>query len=297
MLCAAFIFAVLAAAFCVHAQNANDGQPPTSTNAPSVTPAESEPTGSGEEKTAEQDDELTKLAKQTQNPVANLISVPFENNFNFGVGPNDVVAYDLDIEPIIPISLSEDWNLITRTIIPILSVNSPAPGVPSTAGLGDINPTFFLSPAGSKKLLWGVGPTFTFPTATDPVLGAGKWCAGPAVVVLTMQGHWVIGALANNQWSFAGWGNRDVNAMLMEPFVNYNFGHGWYVVTDDIITANWEVSDPNRWTVPLGGGMGKIVRVGKLPLNVKAEAYGNVVRPTGGPSWQFRFEITFLFPK
>ena len=101
----------------------------------------------------------------------------------------------------------------------------------------------------------------------------------------------------NNQWSFAGWGARDVNSALFEPFINYNFGHGWYAASDDEITANWEATDPNRWTLPLGGGVGKIVRLGKLPINVRAEAYGNVVKPTGGPSWQFRFEITFLFPR
>ena len=137
------------------------------------------------------------LAKAAQNPVAKLISVPFQNNFNFGVGPNNTMQYILNFQPVIPISLSEDWNLITRTIMPIINQPSPAPGVRSAFGLGDINPTFFLSPAKSEKFIWGVGPTFTFPTATDPMLGSGKYSAGPAVVALTMQGHWVVGALAN----------------------------------------------------------------------------------------------------
>ncbi len=236
------------------------------------------------------------LAKAAQNPVAKLISVPFQNDFNFGVGPNNAVQYILNVQPVIPISLSEDWNLITRTIMPIIS-QPPQPGVRSASGLGDINPTFFFSPAKSKKFIWGAGPTFTFPTATDSMLGNGKWCAGPAAVALTMQGHWVIGALANNQWSFAGWGDRNVNAMLVQPFVNYNLPHGWYLVTAPIITADWEANSDNRWTVPVGGGVGKIQRFGKLPVNFQLQAFYNVEKPDNGADWQLRFQVQFLFPK
>jgi hypothetical protein len=237
------------------------------------------------------------LAKAAQNPVANLISVPFQNNFNFGVGPNDATQWILNVQPVIPISLSEDWNLITRTILPIINQPSPAPGVPSAFGLGDINPTFFLSPAKSGKLIWGVGPTLTFPTATDAMLGAGKWSAGPAAVALTMQGHWVIGALANQQWSYAGWGEKNVSAMLIQPFINYNFSHGWYVTTSPIITADWNANRGDKWTVPIGGGVGKIIRLGKLPLNAQLAAYYNVVTPDNGADWQLRFQVQFLFPK
>jgi hypothetical protein len=237
------------------------------------------------------------LAKAAQNPVAKLISVPFQNNFNFGVGPNDATQYILNVQPVIPISLSEDWNLITRTIMPIINQPSPAPGVPSVFGLGDINPTFFLSPAKSGKLIWGVGPTFSFPTATDSMLGNGKWCAGPAVVALTMQGHWVIGAIANQQWSFAGWGNKDVSAFLVQPFVNYNLPHGWYLCSAPIMTANWEANSGDKWTVPLGGGIGKIQRFGKLPLNIQLQAFYNVEKPDNAADWQLRFQVQFLFPK
>jgi hypothetical protein len=238
------------------------------------------------------------LAKAAQNPVAKLISVPFQNNFNFGVGPNDVCQYILNIQPVIPISLSEDWNLITRTIMPVINQPSPAPGIPNASGLGDINPTFFLSPAKSGKLIWGVGPTFTFPTATDSLLGNGKWCAGPAVVALVMHKQWVIGALANQQWSFAGWGSKDVSAMLIQPFINYNLPHGWYLVTAPIITANWKADSDNRWTVPIGGGVGKIQRFGKLPLNIQLGAYWNAETPKEmGADWQLRFQVQFLFPK
>ena len=237
------------------------------------------------------------LAKAAQNPVANLISVPFQNNFNFNVGPNNATQYILNIQPVIPISLNADWNLITRTITPIINQPSPAPGVRSAFGLGDINPTFFFSPARSGKLIWGFGPTFTLPTATDSLLGSGKWSAGPAVVGLTMQGHWVIGALANQQWSFAGWGDQCVSAFLLQPFVNYNLPHGWYLVSGPILSANWKADSDNQWTVPVGGGVGKIQRIGKLPLNFQLQAFYNTVTPDYGPDWQLRFQLQFLFPR
>ena len=257
-------------------------------NAGNATDAATDP----EPKSAEE------LAKETQNPVANLISVPFQNNFNFGIGPNDTTQWVLNVQPVIPISLNKDWNLITRTIMPIINQPSPASGIPSAFGLGDINPSLFLSPANSGKLIWGVGPTLTFPTATASVLGNGKWEAGPALVVLTMPGHWVLGALANNQWSFAGWGKNNVNTLLIQPFINYNFPDGWYVSSSPIIPANWLAASSNRWTLPIGGGVGKIVRFGKLPVNFQLQAFSNVVKPQqGGADWQLRFQVQFLFPK
>jgi hypothetical protein len=177
---------------------------------------------------AQQAVETAKLQRATQNPVASLISVPFQNNFNFNVGPSRVTQWICNVQPVIPVSLNEDWNLIARIITPIINQPSIAPGVRSAAGLGDINPSLFLSPAKSSKPIWGIGPKWTMPTATDSLLGSGKWSAGPTAVVLTMQGPWVIGALANNQWSFAGWGDNEVNAMLVQPFVNYNLDKGWY---------------------------------------------------------------------
>jgi hypothetical protein len=192
------------------------------------------------------DSRTEELAKETQNPVANLISVPFQNNFNFGIGPNDATQWVLNVQPVIPITLNKDWNLITRTIVPIINQPSPAAGIRSAFGLGDINPSLFLSPANSAKLIWGVGPTMTFPTATDSLLGNGKWSAGPGLVVLTTPGHWVIGALVNNQWSFAGWGKKSVNSLLVQPFINYNFSHGWYLTSSPIITANWLAASDDR---------------------------------------------------
>jgi hypothetical protein len=242
--------------------------------------------------------DATELAKKTQNPVADLISVPFQNNFNFGAGSRDKMVYNLNIQPVIPTNLGEHWNLITRIIMPVINLPSLFPGADSAAGLGDINPTFFLSPAKPGGVIWGLGPTFTLPTASDRLLGSGKWSMGPAGVALAIQGPWVFGALINNQWSVAGWGDKNVNAMLLQPFVNYNLPDGWYVVSAPIMTADWKADKGGDvWTVPLGGGVGKLFRVGKLPVNAQLQAFGNVETPQFGPDWQLRFQIQLLFPK
>jgi hypothetical protein len=266
--------------------------------------AESEPAGGGAAAADTKEDEdqgglsQEELAKLAQNPVANLLSFPFQNNFNFGVGPNHVTQYVMNFQPVIPITLNENWNLITRWILPTINQPSPAPGIRSAFGLGDLNPSFFFSPAKSGKLIWGIGPTATFPTATDPLLGYGNYLLGPTAVALTIQGHWVFGALVNNQWSVAGWGAGNQNLFLAQPFVNYNLPGGWYLTTGPIITANWNASHQDMWTVPVGGGFGKIIKLGgKLPLNLQLAAYYNVVTPTSGADWQLRCQLQVLLPK
>jgi len=256
------------------------------------------------------------LAKQSQNPIADLISVPLQSNFYFGAGfHQNKMIYVLNVQPVIPFNLSDEWNLITRIIMPIINQPNLSPSfgglVPSTTGtgLGDFNPSFFFSPAKPGELIWGVGPTFTLPTATDRDLGAGKWSMGPTGVALRMHGPWVYGVLINNQWSVAGWGDKTVNLMLLQWFLNYNFPGAFYLTTSPIITANWKAARAGDvWTVPLGGGIGKLFRLGdvfpleghpiaKLPMNIQLQAYGNVAKPEFGPKWQLRFQIQFLFPK
>ena len=239
------------------------------------------------------------LARKTQNPVADLISVPFQNNFNFNAGPNERNVYVLNVQPVIPIHVTERWNLITRIITPIVNVPELSPGFDSAAGLGDINPTFFLSPADAKEFIWGIGPTFTFPTASDRLLGAGKWSAGPSAVGLLMEGPWVVGALANQQWSFAGWGDHDVNKFLLQPFLNYNFAGGWYLTSAPIMTGDWTAGIGQRWTVPVGGGAGKLWRLGKvgLPVNTQIQGFYNAARPEFAADWQLRAQVQLLFPK
>ncbi|MBL9147856.1 MAG: neuromedin U [Phycisphaerae bacterium] len=239
-----------------------------------------------------------KLAKAAQNPVANLISVPFQYNANFGFGIDNDVQSVLNIQPVIPFEISPEWNVITRTILPIIYQPSVAPTVSDEFGLGDTTFTAFASPSKTEGFIWGAGPAFLLPTATDDALGTGKWGAGPSFVGLVISGPWVAGALINNIWSFAGDSDRaDVNQMTLQPFVNYNLPDGWYLTTSPIITANWEADSDNRWTIPIGGGVGKIFRVGKLPLNTSLQGYYNVESPDVGPEWQLRFQIQLLFPR
>ncbi|MCU1239822.1 MAG: hypothetical protein JWO71_548 [Candidatus Acidoferrum typicum] len=260
------------------------------------------------------------LQKATQNPVASLISVPIQNTTNFGIGPFNRNQNVLNIQPVIPISVSQNWNVIIRWIAPVIW--QPAPGTANLEvfgieestpaflaaqdvqahagvfGFGDMTPTFFLSPAKPHKLIWGAGPVFVLPTATGQALGQGKFSVGPSFVALVQPGPWTIGALVNNVWSIAGQSSRaSVNQMTLQYFVNYNLKKGWYVSLSPIITANWRATSANVWTVPVGGGVGRIFRLGFQPVNVSAGFYGNAVHPTEGSPWGMRIQIAFLFPK
>jgi hypothetical protein len=247
------------------------------------------------------------LRKQSQNPVASLISVPIQENFNFNIGPADRTQNVLNIQPVIPISVSKDWNLIVRWITPVIYQPLPVPqtsGSPLQTtgiyGLGDMNPSFFLVPKKSK-IIWGIGPSVVLPTATNTTfLGQGKLSIGPSAVVLVQPSHWTIGALANNVWSVAGHSNLNkpaVNQFLVQYFVNYNMKKGWYLTTSPIITANWRASDGNVWTVPFGGGVGRIMKLGFQPVNITAQLYANPVRPAGTSPWGLRIQFVLLFPK
>lgn len=236
------------------------------------------------------------LAKKSQNPISNMISVPFQNNTSFNIGPFNRTQNVLNIQPVWPVSLSPSLNVITRTIIPVIS--QPIGESDSKFGLGDINFTAFFSPADPGKVIWGIGPTIFLPTASNAVLGKEKWSAGPGLVVLTMPGSWVIGLHANNVWSFAGKEERaDVNQMLIQYFINYNLADGWYLSSAPIITANWKAESGQQWVVPFGGGFGKIFKIGSQPLNAQVQAFANVVKPDNGANWSMRLQLQFLFPK
>ena len=238
------------------------------------------------------------LQKATQNPVSSLISVPIQNNNNFNIGTFDRSQDVLNIQPVIPAQISANFNLITRIIQPIVwqpYTNQPSGG---EYGLGDMNPTFFLSPAKPGRIIWGVGPTFLIPTATNTILGQGKFGMGPSIVLLAQPGKWTLGILANNIWSVAGDSTRtDVNQFLLQYFVNYNLQKGWFLTVQPILTANWESASADRWTVPFGGGVGRIMRLGTQPVNISAQFYGNPVRPPGSSPWGMRLQLAFLFPK
>ena len=249
---------------------------------------------------AQQDD----LRAKAQNPVANLISVPLESTFDFGAP--DGSAYFLNVQPVIPVTVG-DWNLINRIILPFIYVPGQIAGTPdiptggtggAAFGLGDINYSLFASPAKPGHVTWGLGPSITLRTATDKQLGSGKWSAGPTAVILTQPKPWSLGVLVRNIWSFAGDSKRDkVNQFLLQPFISYNLEDGWYLTSNPILTANWGADSGNRWTVPLGGGAGRLFTIGKQPINTRLEFYYNVERPELAPDWAMKFTIAFLFPK
>jgi hypothetical protein len=233
-----------------------------------------------------------------QNPVADLISVPLQDNSNFDIGSANRTQNILNIQPVIPTHLVEDWNLITRIIQPIVWQPYPDQNSGGNYGFGDMNPTFFLSPAKPGKFIWGAGPALIFPTASDPSLGQGKWSIGPAFVGLVQPDPWTLGLLINNVWSYAGDSNRaSVNQMTLQYFVNYNLKDGWYLTSQPILTANWNASGGNVWTVPFGGGIGRIMKVGFQPINLSAQAYVSPIRPANSSTWGIRLQIAFLFPK
>lgn len=238
------------------------------------------------------------LAKAAQNPVANMISLPFQNNTNTGIGAKDETQNIMNIQPVWPITLNEDWNLITRTIVPIVSQPDIFTGEGRVNGIGDTTFTAFLSPTNSGALTWGAGPVFLLPTATDDTLGADQWGAGISAVALAMPGKWVIGSLVSNVWSGGSSNEPDINLFTWQYFVNYNMDNGWYLTTAPIITANWEADSEHRWTVPFGGGVGKLFKVGNQPVNAQISAYNNVITPDDyGADWQIRAMVQFLFPK
>ena len=243
--------------------------------------------------------ETPDLAKQAQNPIASLISVPFQNNFNFNAGSKEDLQNVLNIQPVIPFRISDRWNLITRTIVPVIHQPELAPGIGNVSGLGDVQLSAFLSPEKPRGgVVWGVGPILSLPTATDHAIGSEKLGIGPTGVALAIHGPWLFGTLVNNVFSVAGASDRsEVNQMLVQPFVNYNMAGGWYFVSSPIITGNWRADNDQRWTVPLGGGLGRLFRVGKQPLNASLQAFYHVEHPDGAASWSLRPQTQLLFPK
>ena len=238
------------------------------------------------------------LAKAAQNPIGDMISLPVQNNTSFGLGEFDRTQNVLNIQPVYPFSMNEKWNIVTRTIAPIISQPHFASATESTTGLGDINFTAFFAPKAPGKIIWGAGPAILLPTATDDLIGTRKWSIGPSIVALTSTGPWLAGVLVNNVWSVAGADDRaDVNQMLVQYFINYNMSSGWYLVSAPIITANWEADPDFRWIVPFGGGLGKIVHLGKLPINMNVQGYYNAERPEGAADYSVRFQIQLMFPK
>ena len=247
--------------------------------------------------TAKNDTEA--LAKASQNPVSTLISVPFENNLTFNNGTEDSVVDTLNIKPVIPMSFGKNWNLINRTIVPVVYQDERFPGEGNRFGLGDITYQGFISPKKTGKLIWGLGPQLGLPTGMDR-LTSNQWTLGPSAVVLAMPGHWVVGALVSQVWDFGGGyePSQDVKFTSIQYFINYNMKGGWYLTTAPTITKNWKAEDSDdKWTVPFGGGVGRVFKIGKQHVNLKVAGYYSVEKPQYASDWNLQAQLTFMFPK
>jgi hypothetical protein len=234
------------------------------------------------------------LSQAAANPIADLMSFPFQNNTDFGLGPYDRNSNVLNIQPVIPFA---GGKLITRTIFPVVWIpDVTASSGRISSGLSDIVFTAFYVPPGGE-VTWGVGPVVEFPSGGED-RGSEKWSLGVSGVALAQPDNWTLGVLANNVWSVAGDSDReDVNKGLLQYFIVYQLGGGWYVNTAPIITVDWNAADGQQWKVPFGAGGGKIIKVGKLPFNVQSQVYYYAVKPDIGPEWQLRVQVQLLLPR
>jgi hypothetical protein len=246
--------------------------------------------------TTSADDQEAKLAMELNNPVAALISMPLQSNWDFGIGPNDAYQYTLKVQPVIPIALNKEWNIISRTILPVIDAESPAPGIDSVSGLGNTNQSFFLSPENKTAdgLIWGAGPIILVPTATDDLLGPNRWGAGPTALALKQADGWTYGILANQLWSFGGGGVNATNATYLQPFVSYTTERHTTFALNSESTYDWENS---QWSIPLNLMISQLVKIGDLPVQFQAGIRNYVDGPDDGPNWGLRFTVTFLLPK
>jgi len=248
------------------------------------------------------------LIKQSQNPVGNLGVLPIQPIFNYGVGPFQRTQTIINVQPVIPIALSKQWNVISRTIMPI--INQPSPvlpsmcnstiGCPTLTGVGDIQQQTYFTPAKPATVTWGAGPLFQFATASPNLgpVGSHQTGAGINAVGLIMPGNFVMGLLVTRMWSIGGSSptNPAINQFFSQPFINFNFGKGWALSTAPQITANFNNAPGQAWTVPIGLGLTKTFALATTPMQVGAQYYSNIVRPDGAASTQLRFTMSFLFP-
>ena len=255
---------------------------------PTVSRAQQQPAGSPEE--------AEELAKKLSNPISNLVSVPFQFNWEQNVGPDDATRFILNVQPVMPFALNKDWNLISRVIVPFVSQPALTEGGEPAFGVSDILASFFFSPS-KPGFTWGVGPAINLPSTSMPTLGTEKWSAGPTVVVLNQHDKLTYGVLWNQIWSFSGNSARaDVDQMFLQPFFSYQATRTVTLTVQSETTANWEV-DENRWTVPINMLVSKLSSFGAFPASYQFGFGAFAAHPDIGPSWKIRGAIVILLPK
>ena len=236
------------------------------------------------------------LAKQLANPISSLVSVPIQFNWEQNVGPREATRFVMNVQPVMPFSLNNEWNLIARVIVPFVSQPALAEGGAPAFGVSDVLTSFFFSPA-RGGLIWGAGPVISLPSTTVGTLGTEKWSAGPTLVALKQSGPFTVGALWNQLWSFSGNNDRaDVNQMFLQPFVAYQASRTVTVTVLNETTANWKV-DEGRWTVPLTVMFAKLSSFGTFPASYQVGGGAFLVHPDTGPSWRVRGAIVVLLPR
>jgi hypothetical protein len=240
------------------------------------------------------------LRKIARNPFADDIKLPFEEDFTFSQGPYDRSGNSLAIQPVIPLSVIEEWLLVTRVVATAITyLPNSLKKTGGTTGSGDSTASFFLTPALTRKLIWGVGPAVLMPTATSDQLGSGKWGVGLTGAALVEPKWGTVGMLVQNIWSVAGKSSRSpVNQFQIEPMFSYNLPRGWYFTSNPTVVADWTQAMTERWLAPIGGGVGKSFNIGKQAVDSNLTLYWNAVRPANqsSPKWQLNLEFTFLFP-
>jgi hypothetical protein len=239
--------------------------------------------------------DVSALSKASQNPVGDLITLPFQFNFNGGGGFEDRTFFNFNFQPVMPITVTPTLNLIARTIVPVVSI--PGPDAVRFSGIADIQQQLFFTPSSPGKLIWGIGPVFSLPTATADVAKTGTWAGGIDAVALTIRGPWVVGALVSQYWPMTDEGGKpDINQLQFQWFLNFNFGQGWALSAAPLNTADWDAEDGQQWTVPLGMGISKTTVFSGRPISLAAQYYYNVKRPDGAAATQLRLNVALLFP-
>jgi hypothetical protein len=238
------------------------------------------------------------LAKKLSNPISDLVSIPFQFNWEEGVGPDEGLRTILNIQPVLPMEISPHWNLIGRWILPYVSQPEY---LGASAGFADVTFSVFFAPVGTSSLTWGIGPVFGLPMTSNPTLGSGQWTAGPTFVVLKLSGPWVSGMLANQLWSYAGVSNvprADVNQGFFQPFLAYCAPGGITYTIQSESTANWKAADKaDVWTVPVNVSVSRLTKLGPFPFSILGSGGIFVASPEGGPNWKLRTAFVLLLPR